>query len=133
MNSSSCCDLYVLTAQLVIDPPSSRTLPLGANATFTCRTIGLVRWQIIIRNTNTSRLLAVELPLSGDEFSRLAAIGIYATDTLVNGRNEEYSSTLMLTTDERNETEVFCRAFLNFQLTAFDQPATVILFGECAV
>ena len=125
--------MYVLAAQLVIDPPSSRTLPLGANATFTCRTIGQVRWEILIRNTNTSRLLAVELPLRGDEFSRLAAMGIYATDTLVNSPNSEYLSTLMLTTNERNETEVSCRAFLNFQLSARDQPATVILFGECAV
>ena len=131
MNSSSCCDLYVLTAQLVIDPPSSRTLPLGANATFTCRTIGRVRWEI--RDTNTSRSLAVELPLSGDEFSRLAARGIYATDALVNSPNSEYLSTLILTTVERNETEVYCRAFLNFQLTALDQPAIIILFGECAV
>ena len=78
-------------------------------------------------------MLSFELPLSGDEFSRLAAWGIYATDTLVNGTNTEYLSTLIMTTDERNETEVFCRAFLNFRLTAIDQPATVILFGECAV
>ena len=126
---TGCCD-YILAAQLVIDPPSSQTLPLGANATFTCRTIGRVRWQI--RNTSAGRSLAVELPLTGTELSAFAAMGIYATDTLVNGPNTEYVSTLILTTDERNETEVYCRANLNFVLTDLGQPATVTLFGECA-
>ena len=37
----------VLTAQpKVIDPPSRQTLPLVANTTFTCRTIGRVQWEI---------------------------------------------------------------------------------------
>lgn len=71
--------------------------------------------------------------MSGDEFSQFAARGIYATDTLVDGPNSEYLSTLILTTYERNKTEVYCRANLDFELTDLGQPATVILFGECAV
>ena len=57
------------------------------------------------------------------------ALGIYATDTLINSSTTEYLSTLTLTTDRRNKTEVSCRARL---IPMFDvsQPATIILFGE---
>ena len=120
----------ILAAQRVIDPPSSQTLPLGENATFTCRTIGRVRWEI--RNPTTG-FVAAELPLRDDQLSVLAAMGIYATDTLINSSTTEYSSTLILTTDERNETEVYCRATLNLAIIDLGQPATVILFGGCAV
>ena len=121
--------LHVLAAQpQVIEPPSSQTLPLGANATFTCRTIGTVRWEIDYTSSSLSTsepVLEVEVPF--------AAQGIYATGTLVNSSTTEYFSTLTLTTDGRNETEVYCRARLSSRISAVGQPATVILFGECIV
>jgi len=123
--------IYPVAAQpQVIDPPRSQILPQGANATFFCITIGRVRWEIILPHPRL--MLAVDYPLSDTELINFAAWGIYATGTLVNSSITEYLSTLTLTTDERNVTEVYCRARLNFRITAPSQPAAVILYGECA-
>jgi len=79
-------------------------------------------------------VLEVDLSLSYTDLINFAALGIYATDALVNSSSSEYLSTLTMTTDdhERNETEVYCRARLNFGTTVGVGPATIILFGECA-
>ena len=123
--------LFLAAQPQVIDPPSSQTLPLGANATFTCRTIGRVQWEI--SDSSIDRVLSVTLPLmDANQLNDLAARGIYATATLVNSSTAEYLSTLMLTTYERNKTEVYCRGRLSVELTQLDQPATVILYGECS-
>ena len=99
------CDYVLADEPQVLDPPSNQTLSLGANATFTCRTIGRVQWEIT--DTSTGRVLAVVLPLSNTDLNDFAARGIYATDTVVNSSILEYLSSLILTTDERNETKVW--------------------------
>ena len=91
-----------------------------------------MQWEI--SDSSISQVLAIVLPLGGSDLNGFAAQGIYAADTLVNSSTTEYLSTLTLTTDGRNETEVYCRARLGLGLvTALGQPATVIVFGECAV
>ena len=91
-----------------------------------------MRWQITAILPNPYQVLEVDLPLSDPNLINFAALGIYATDALVNSSSSEYLSTLTMTTDERNETEVYCRARLNFGTTVGVGPATIILFGECA-
>jgi len=77
-------------------------------------------------------MLEVNYPLSDTDLINFATWGIYTTDTFVNSSTTEYLSKLTLTTDERNATEVYCRARLAFTITAPSQPAAVILYGECA-
>ena len=74
-------------------------------------------------------MLEVRLPLENADLDDFAARGIYAADTPINSSTTEYLSTLTLTTDGRNETEVSCRARLTPEFID-SQPATIILFGE---
>jgi len=115
-------DYMFLQPSLVIHPPSGQTLPLGVNATFTCRTIGRVQWDIT--DTSVNQQLEVRLPLGDAGLNDFAALCIYATDTLINSSTTEYLSALTLTTDGRNETEVSCRATLTPEFID-SQPATI--------
>ena len=112
----------------ILESPGNQTVPLGSNATVSCRTDGLLRWRV----TQNSQVPPVEI-FTDVQINILAEKGIYVLgDALGNNATLEYSSKVVITgTRGNNGTILHCRAGLNqLEFIINSNPATVLVFGK---
>ena len=112
----------------ILESPGDQTVPLGSNATVSCRTDGLLRWRV------TLNLQVPPIDVSTDvQINLLADKEIYVLgDALGNDVTLEYSSKVVITgTRGNNGTVLHCRAGLNqLEFIINSNPATVLVFGK---
>ena len=111
----------------ILESPGNQTVPLGSNATVSCRTDGLLRWSV------TNSQLNVDIDVFTDsQIDFLAEEGIYVLgDVLGNNATLEYSSKVVITgTTTNNGTVLHCKVGQNEVVFISSNPATVLVFGR---
>ena len=119
-NTVQCCGVY--PSEILESPVGIQTVPLGSNATFSCRTTGLLVWRV-----GSAQIL------HPSQISNLAKQKIYITGDSVPDENSglEHSSTVIITgTRDNNVTMLWC--LVTFDLLQYNEsdPGILYTFGK---